>query len=65
MTTSAERDFVSVGRLAADVQKPVRDIERAAETLKIRAALRLNKISYYNAAQVSRLTKHLNRNGQR
>lgn len=65
MTTSADRDFVSIGQLAAHAQKPVRDIERAAEALNMRAALRLNQVPYFNGKQVSRLTKHLNRNGQR
>jgi hypothetical protein len=59
MTTAADRDFLSIGNLAAHVQKPVRRIEQAADALKIKPALRLNSVPYFSSHQVDRLTKHL------
>jgi hypothetical protein len=59
MTTAADRDFISVGQLAAHVQKPVRRIEAAAEQLRLKPAMRLNGVPYFDGAQVERLTAKL------
>ena len=59
MTVAAEQDYISIGQLAAHVQRPVRKIEQAASELKIRPALRLNGVPYFNAQQVERLTETL------
>jgi hypothetical protein len=59
MTVASEKDFVSIGQLAAHAQKPVRDIEQAAEDLQLQPALRLNSVPYFSGDQVERLTKHL------
>ena len=61
MVTSAEKDLLSIGRLAADTQRPVRRIEQAANELGIRPAMRLNGIPYFNGRQVERLTEAMNR----
>ena len=57
MTTTIERDFTSVGQLAAHVQKPVRRIEAAATELGLQPALRLNGVPYFDGAQVEQLTE--------
>jgi len=59
MTTTAEKDFVSVGQLAAHIQRPVRSIETAAEQLQIRPAMRLNGVPYFDGEQVEKLTQEL------
>jgi hypothetical protein len=64
MTTAAEKDYVSIGALAARTQRPVRRIEQAADSLKIRPALRLNGVVYFDAGQVERLTKVFSKQGK-
>ena len=59
MTTTAEKDLLSIGRLAADTQKPVRRIEQAAAELGISPDLKLNGVPYFSGAQVERLTAKL------
>jgi hypothetical protein len=54
---TASKDFVSVGQLAAHVQRPVRRIEQAATELGITPAMRLNGVNYFDGRQVERLTE--------
>jgi hypothetical protein len=61
MTTTAERDYLSIGQLAAHTQRPVRRIEQAADRLKLAPALRLNGIVYFDARQVQKLTTALSK----
>ncbi len=61
--TAAERDFVSIGQLAAHLQQPVRAIERAAERLGIVPAMRLNLVAHFDANQVQQLTAELRQAG--
>ena len=63
MTTAAGKDFVSIGQLAAHLQKPVRKIEQAATALKMQPALRLNQVPYFNGRQVERLTDAISSKG--
>ena len=61
MTTTADRDYLSIGQLAAHLQRPVRAIEQTAATLKIRPAMRLNQIPYFNGRQVEKLTAEISK----
>lgn len=61
MTVDAEKDFVAIGQLAANIGKPVRAIEQAAEQLQLNPALRLNRVPFFNGAQVARLTAELSK----
>jgi hypothetical protein len=54
-TPDATRDFVSIGALAAHLQKSVRTIELAATSLQLEPALRLNGIVHFDAEQVEML----------
>ena len=54
--TAADRDYVSIGALAATLQQSVRSIERAAQKLGIVPAMRLNSVPHFDANQVERLT---------
>ena len=65
MTTTADRDFVSVGQLAAHIQKPVRRIEAAAEQLRLKPAMRLNGVPYFDGGQVEQLTAKLKEQEQK
>ena len=65
MTTAADKDLLSIGRLAADTQKPVRRIEQAANELRIKPAMRLNGVPYFNGRQVERLTAALGTQGSK
>jgi hypothetical protein len=56
MTTAADKDFTSIGQLAAHTQRPVRALEQAATSLRIQPALRLNGVSYFSAPQVQKIT---------
>jgi hypothetical protein len=64
-TVKATHDFVSIGQLAAHLQKTVRVIERAAIDLEIAPAMRLNLVPYFSAEQIERLTAHLSTKGTR
>lgn len=57
----ATRDFISIGQLAAHLQRSVRQIERAAADLDILPALRLNMVPHFDGEQVKRLTDELRR----
>jgi hypothetical protein len=65
MTTTAERDFLSIGQLAAQLQRPVRKIELAATELQIQPSLRLNHVPYFDAAAVERLTEAISTQGSK
>ena len=58
-TVEANRDFVSIGQLAAYLQKPVRAIERAATELRMAPAMRINHIAHFDGGQVEKLTAEL------
>jgi hypothetical protein len=60
MTTTAERDYLSIGQLAAHVQRSVRKIEQAATALHIEPAMKLNGVPYFDGRQVEQLTEQLN-----
>ena len=60
MTVAIQRDFVSIGQLAAHLQRSVRKIEAAAESLAISPAMRLNGIVHFDGEQVERITKAIN-----
>jgi hypothetical protein len=55
MTVAAHKDFVSIGALAAHLQRPVRRIELAVAAMQIEPAMRLNGIVHFDAAQVERI----------
>ena len=59
MTIDQDRDFISIGQLAAHLQQSVRAIERAANKLGLKPALRLNMIPHFSGDQVEKLTKEL------
>ena len=59
MHTEAKHDFISIGQLAAHLQRPVRVIERAAEKLKIHPAMRINLIPHFDGEQVQQITAAL------
>ena len=55
----ATKDFVSIGCLAGQLQRPVRAIEQAAKALQIDPALRLNGVAHFDGGQVERLAEAL------
>ncbi|MEX2310634.1 MAG: hypothetical protein WD738_23910 [Pirellulales bacterium] len=55
MTVAANKDFISIGALAAHLQRPVRRIELAVAVLQIEPAMRLNGIVHFDADQVERI----------
>jgi hypothetical protein len=59
MTVTADKDYVSIGHLASHLRSPVRRIEQVAVRLRIRPALRLNQVVYFDASQCERITKSL------
>ncbi len=58
MTVAKEHDYVSIGVLAADLQRTPRAIEKASEVLAIQPALRLNRVLHFDGEQVEKLTAH-------
>jgi hypothetical protein len=61
MTPTADKDWISIGCLAAHLQRSVRAIEGACEKLRIAPALRLNHIAHFDAEQVEQIREHLER----
>lgn len=57
MTVTSTKDFTSIGVLAAHLQRPVRRIEQAVESLRIEPALRLNGVVHFDGAQVERIVQ--------
>ncbi len=57
MTIAAEKDFVSIGQLAANLQRSVRRIELAATALELEPAMRINGVVHFDAEQVERIAQ--------
>lgn len=57
MTVAIHRDYISIGQLAAHLQRSVRNIEAAADSLGISPAMRLNGVVHFDGEQVERITK--------
>ncbi len=64
MSTTAEREYTSIGILATHVGRPVRAIEQAAAELRLQPAMVINGVAYFAAPQVAQLTVALNRGQQ-
>ena len=62
--TNATAEFVSVGQLASDLQRSVKQIYAACDVLAIAPALRLNRVAYYGSTQVDILTDHFRNQGE-
>ncbi len=58
MTTAANRDFVSIGALAAQLQRSVRVIEQAATAVALQPAMRINGIPHFDGEQCEMLTAY-------
>jgi hypothetical protein len=56
MTVSAERELLSIGMVASRVQRTVQAIEKAADALKLPAAMKINGTIYFDRGQVEKLT---------
>lgn len=56
---SPERDLVSIGCLAAQLQQSVRAIERATIDLSIMPAMRINSVPHFDGAQVEQIRTKL------
>lgn len=61
MTVAIQRDYVSIGQLAAHLQRTVRSIEAAAESLGISPAMRLNGVIHFDGEQVEQITQAIKR----
>jgi hypothetical protein len=55
---AADRDYTSIGQLAAHLQRSVRAIETASRELQLQPALRLNGVVHFSAPQVEMLLDH-------
>lgn len=64
-TVEANRDYISIGQLAAQLQRSVRSIEQAAEKLNITPAMRLNLVPHFDADQVEAIRAELNKGAAR
>ena len=54
-------EIVSIGSAAAQLQKPMTVIRRAADELGILPAYRINEIPHFAAADLERIAEHLDR----
>jgi hypothetical protein len=61
MTVAPEKDFVSIGQLAAHLQRSVRAIERAMCETNVMPSMRQNGVPFFDANAVELLTAHLQR----
>ena len=59
----ANRDFFSIGQLAAHLQTSVRSIEKAARTRGIVPAMRINLVPHYDGQQVEIIADELRQTG--
>jgi hypothetical protein len=60
-TVSADRDFVSIGQVAAQAGRTVRRVEQAATELGMKPAMRVDGRPYFDGRQVEQLSAKLNR----
>ncbi len=58
MTVQSERDLVSIGQLAQDIQRTPNAIERACDALGIAPAMKLNHSPHFDAEQAERILAH-------
>ena len=58
-TTETAHDFTSIGSFCAMLQVSMRRVEKAANELGIVPAVTLDRIPYFDAEQVERLTARL------
>jgi hypothetical protein len=57
MQVAAEKDLVSIGCLAAQIQQPVRAIESMAVKLGIVPAMKLNSIPHFDGDQAEAISE--------
>lgn len=58
-------EITSIGKAAAELQKPVSAIRRAADELGIQPSHLINSVPHFAAADLERIAEHLQREGKR